>query len=57
MTLDEDIKYWRTCAIDAETKSAMLVAFGVSMGLHIARQDYIPAPTNKEKENVRYICC
>lgn len=40
MTLDRDIEYWRKCADEAPTKSAALVAIGVSMGLRMAQKDH-----------------
>lgn len=40
MILDEDIEYWRKCSDSAPTKSAALVAIGVSLGLRIAQQSH-----------------
>jgi len=55
MTLDEDIEYWRKCADDAPSKSAALVAIGVSMGLHMARQDHAATLTDNAELIAGYL--
>lgn len=40
MTLDEDIAFWRREMDRAESKELALVAWGISTGLRMARDDY-----------------